>query len=103
MELYYKDLISEEETLDKLVDDLMLVVQGVDELAKAAGVNLPRKPREELASRLERLKASCQRLKDRAYASARATDKLVRRYPYATLGVALAAGLLAGSLFARRR
>jgi ElaB/YqjD/DUF883 family membrane-anchored ribosome-binding protein len=102
MELYYKDLISEEETLDKLVDDLVLVVQGVDELAKAAGVNLPRQPREELAGRLARLKVSCSRLKDRAFAGARATDALVRRHPYASLGIAFAAGLLAGSIRRRR-
>src|SRR5215469_10495650 len=95
MELYYKDLISQEDTLDKLVDDLMLVVQGVDELAKAAGVSLPRQPREELHSRLARLKASCARLKDQAFAGARATDKLVRQNPYSSLGFALAAGLLA--------
>ena len=103
MELYYKDLISQDETLDKLVDDLMLVVQGVDELAKAAGVALPKQPREELATRLTRLKASCGRLKNQAFAGARATDQLLRRYPYSSLGFAVAAGLLAGIIIGRKR
>jgi len=31
MELYYKDLISEDASLEKLVDDLMLVVQGAND------------------------------------------------------------------------
>jgi len=103
MELYYKDLISEEATLEKLVDDLMLVVQGVDELAKAAGVNLPKEPREEIATRLAGLKASCSRLKDQAFAGARATDRLVRQYPYSSLGLAFVVWFLVGAGLSRKR
>ena len=69
MELYYKDLISEEASLEKLVDDLMRVVQGVEELAQAAGANPAELGAEELTSRLSRLKESCSRLKDRTVAT----------------------------------
>ena len=38
MELYYRDLISKDASLEKLVDNLMLVVQGAEEFAEATGV-----------------------------------------------------------------
>ena|SRR2546423_757878 len=103
MELYYKDLISEEASLEKLVDDLMLVVQGADAFAKAAGVNLSSEPVAEIATRLERLKASCHRVKKQAVRSALATDKLLRQYPYSALGFAFGLGVLAATLVHRRR
>ena len=103
MELYYKDLISEEASLEKLVDDLMRVVQGADAFAQAAGLNLSDQPASEIATRLERLKASCRLVKKQARASALATDKLLRQYPYSSLGFAFGLGLLAAALISRRR
>ena len=50
MELYYKDLISEEASLERLVDDLMLVVQGADQFADASGA-LSGPKKEEIRSR----------------------------------------------------
>jgi ElaB/YqjD/DUF883 family membrane-anchored ribosome-binding protein len=99
MELYYKDLISKEASLDKLVDDLMFLVQGADEVAELAGVNLAAAPKEEISHRLVRLKESCRLIKQRAVA----TDKLFRQYPYSSLGFAFAAGILVGALLNRRR
>lgn len=101
MELYYKDLISKEASLDKLVDDLMLVVQGAQEIADAAGVKLPPHRQQEFATRLERLKEGCRRLKQQAADKAHAADKAVRDHPYATAGIAFAAGLLLGVLINR--
>ena len=101
MELYYKDLISEEASLEKLVDDLMLVVQGADEFAQAAGLN--QRPSEEIATRLAWLKASCRRVRLQAQASALATDKLLRQYPYSSLGFAFGLGVLATALLIRKR
>ena len=101
MELYYKDLISKDASLEKLVDDLMLLVQGANEFAEANGTSLPPESKQELTSRLERLKRSCARLKDQTVAGARATDKLLRRYPYSALGFSFALGLLAGVLAKR--
>jgi ElaB/YqjD/DUF883 family membrane-anchored ribosome-binding protein len=103
MELYYKDLISRDSSLEKLVDDLMLVVQGADELAQAAGSKLGELEKQELHSRLEQLKVGCERLRQHAVAGARAADRVMRRYPYSTAGFAFAAGLLvAWSLFHRQ-
>jgi|SRR4051812_35732546 ElaB/YqjD/DUF883 family membrane-anchored ribosome-binding protein len=103
MELYYKDLISEDASLEKLVDDLMLVVQGANEFAEAAGANLAQFKRDEIQTRLQRLKESCRKIKDQAMAGAVATDKVLREHPYSSLGFAFACGLLAGTLVTRKR
>jgi ElaB/YqjD/DUF883 family membrane-anchored ribosome-binding protein len=103
MEVYFKDLISEDATLDKLVDDLTRLVQGVDDFARAVGVNLPEQSREELVSRLGRLKEHCRRVKDQAVAGAQATDKLLREHPYWSLAIVFGLGLAVGAGLCRRR
>jgi ElaB/YqjD/DUF883 family membrane-anchored ribosome-binding protein len=102
MELYYKDLISEENSLEKLVDDLMLLVQGANEFAEAAGANLSHLPNEELKTRLERLKEGCRRVKEQARKSALATERVVKDYPYTSMGFAFAIGMVAGVMLRRR-
>ena len=101
MELYYKDLISEDASLEKLVEDLMCVVQGVEEFTQVAGASLEPELKEKLASRLERLKATCRQLEDRAIAGAIATDRLVHAFPYSAAGFAFGFGLLLGALLPR--
>jgi ElaB/YqjD/DUF883 family membrane-anchored ribosome-binding protein len=95
MELYYKNLISEDASLEKLVDDLMLVVQGADELAHTAGTELTLADKEEITSGLQRIKSGYQRLQKRALVGARAADRLLRDYPYSSAGFAFALGMLA--------
>jgi ElaB/YqjD/DUF883 family membrane-anchored ribosome-binding protein len=102
MELYYKDLISKEGSLEQLVDELMRVVQGTDELAET-GEPLTEERKAEIVTRLARIKAACSHLKDRATAGARATDRALHQYPYSFAGVAFAAGLLAGLMISRSR
>lgn len=102
MELYYKDLISEEASLERLVDELALIVQGADEFAAAAGVGLEPSRKAEIVSRLEKLKDGCRRLQRQTVAGARATDKLLRAYPYSAAGLGFAAGLLAGVVLKRK-
>ncbi len=103
MELYYKGLISEEASLEKLVDDLMLLVQGGDEADGAAGAGLAKHQREEIRTRLQRLKERCGQLRQQAMAGARATDKLLKQHPYSSLGFVFALGLLAGAMLSRRQ
>ncbi len=103
MELYYKDLISEEASLEKLVDDLMLVVQGADEFVQAAGSTLPQHQKAAITSRLEQLKHGCRRVQQDAKAAALAVHKVLRQYPYSFAGAAFAVGLLAGVWLARRQ
>jgi ElaB/YqjD/DUF883 family membrane-anchored ribosome-binding protein len=103
MELYYKDLISKDASLEKLVDDLMRVVQGANDLAEAAGTGLLPEHREEIATRLQRLKEGCLRLKQHAISTALATDKLMRQYPYSFAGFAFGLGILTGAFFRKLR
>jgi ElaB/YqjD/DUF883 family membrane-anchored ribosome-binding protein len=99
MEVYYKQLISKEASLEKLVDELTRVVQGADELAEAAGAHLTQEASKEMRSCLEQLKESCNRIKEHALAGAVATDKAVRRYPYSSIGIAFGLGLVTATIF----
>ena len=103
MEVYFKDLISKDASLEKLVDDLALVVQGADDYARAVGASVPSATREEVVGRLDALKRNCVRLKNQAVLGARATDKLVRANPYSSLAVFFVAGLVVGGALLRRR
>jgi len=103
MEVYYKDLISKEATLEKLVDDLMLVVQGAEEFAEANGAHLEQASQAELRSRLEELKLRCRRLRHHAVEGVQAADKLMRRHPYSTISVAFGIGLLTAWCLRRKR
>ena len=102
MEVYFKDLISREATVDRLVDNLMRVVQGVEEFAEASGAKL-QSDRPEVASKLARLKESCGRVKQHAQNTALAVDKTMRRHPYTSIGVAFTCGLALGFLAMRSR
>jgi MYXO-CTERM domain-containing protein len=101
MEVYYKDLISEEASLEKLVDDLTRLVQGAP--ADAPGMGLGRVRQAEITSSLERLKERCRHFQEQACAGAVATDKLLRQNPYSSFGWAFGLGILGGVLLARRR
>jgi ElaB/YqjD/DUF883 family membrane-anchored ribosome-binding protein len=103
MELYYKDLISEEATLEKLVDDLMYVVQGGKDISDSISTGIHGNKREEIIAKLQILKQGCSRLKEQAMLGAQATDRFLRRYPYSVVATAVAGGLVLGFLFARKR
>lgn len=96
MEVYFKNLISEDGSLEKLVDDLEGVVQGADQFAATVAPNLPEPSRAELTQRVTRLKNNYERVKQQASAGVRATDKVVRAYPYWTIGAGLVAGFFIG-------
>lgn len=103
MELYYKDLISKEATLDELVDDLVQMVQGADEFAQETAEKLPRYQKVEITSKMNRLKETCMRIREQVVGGAQATDKVLRRNPYSLAGVAFGLGLLVGVLACKKR
>jgi ElaB/YqjD/DUF883 family membrane-anchored ribosome-binding protein len=59
--------------------------------------------RKRLAAALESAKKITGNIRDKAVASAKATDEAVREHPYKAVGIALGAGVLLGFLIARRR
>jgi ElaB/YqjD/DUF883 family membrane-anchored ribosome-binding protein len=101
MEVYFKELISKDSSLDKLVDDLERVVQGADDLAKSLGTKLAERP--DLAHRVQKLKASCERINQEIIARAQATDRLVRKYPYPFIGGAVLLGTFLGAKLSSRK
>ena len=97
MELYFKELISKEASLEKLVDDLERVVQGADDFAREIGGDLAEHARNDISLRLHRLKEGCQRINSEIISKARATDRLVRKNPHIFVGAAVLAGLIVGA------
>jgi ElaB/YqjD/DUF883 family membrane-anchored ribosome-binding protein len=94
-----------EASTERLLRDLQNVVRDGEELLRAGVKDLSEKgvaAREKLAAALEVAKETRHRLEERAVASAKATDKLVREYPYQSLGAAFGIGLMIGVLVNRR-
>ena len=101
MEIYFKNMTTEDLPTERLVEDLMKLVYDAEDLVKAAGGQLVEQRKEQLTTTLDRLKASCANIQASASASARATERLIRRHPYPSVGVALGLGLLLGVLLKR--
>jgi len=94
-----------EESTQRLLEDLKAVVHDGEELLRAGVQDLGERglaARERLAAALEVAKETRRRLQERAVSSARATDRLIREYPYQSLGIAFGAGMLFGILVNRR-
>ena len=53
--------------------------------------------------RLEKIKEACNRIKKQAMSGMRATDKLLRQYPYSSLGFAFGLGVLTAVLVQKAR
>jgi ElaB/YqjD/DUF883 family membrane-anchored ribosome-binding protein len=99
------DLKSSDVTREKLLQDFKLIIRDTEELLKSTAGDLGEKAkatRERLTSALASAKVNCQRLEERAIEQARATDKLIRDYPYHSVGIALGVGLLFGALLNRK-
>ncbi len=98
MEVYFKNLSAEETPTERLVEDVMALVSEAEDFVKLSSANLEEGDKEELKTSLERIKAQCEKVKQQAFAGARQADQLIRRHPYASLGIAFGAGMLVGLL-----
>lgn len=97
------------EANQQLVEDLKQVSRDAEALVKATAGEAGEKARairSRLNTALESAKATCERIgkevQDQAVQTARSTDRVVRKYPYETIGVAFGVGLLVGVLVGRR-
>ena len=102
MEVYFENLTAKNASLDKLAEDVSLLVHDAEELVQASGAKLSARSKAELENALERVKTRGERVKRQALAGARATDRVIRQYPYQSLGVIFALGFLLG-LFLKRK
>jgi ElaB/YqjD/DUF883 family membrane-anchored ribosome-binding protein len=103
MEVFFKNLTGEEVSIEKLVDDLTLLAQDIEELVKVSGAHLGEESKEQLATAVERVKNRCERLKVQAINGAKATDRAIRMHPYASLGIAVGVGFALGALTKSRK
>ena len=98
MEVFFKNLTGEEVSIEKLVEDLTVLAQDVEELVKVSAGNLGEESKEQLVSAAKRIRARCERLKTQAVAGAKATDRAIRLHPYTSLGIAVGVGFILGAL-----
>jgi ElaB/YqjD/DUF883 family membrane-anchored ribosome-binding protein len=94
-----------EESTEKLLHDLQTVVNDGEELLRAGASELSERgmaARERLAAALEVAKDTQRKLQERAVAGAKQADRLVREYPYQSIGIAFGTGMLIGVLINRR-
>ena len=96
---------STEATREKVVADFKALMRDAEDLMKVTADDLGEKAkeaRERLTEAISKAKDSCAGLEEKAAASAKATDKVIREHPYQSLGVAFGVGLLIGVLINRR-
>ena len=92
-------------TFDKLAADFKIVVHDAEALLKATAGEVGEKAREartRLSTSLQNCKASLHQLEEKAVASAKVADKVIRDHPYQSIGLAFGVGLLIGVLVGRR-
>ena len=90
---------------DKLVTSLKRVGTESQELLKATAGAVGEKAsaiRDRLSDALETAKDNCRELQEKAIEGAEATDKVIRKHPYQSLGIAFGVGVLIGVLVGRR-
>ncbi len=102
MEVYFENLTAENASLNQLAEDVSVLLQDAETLVQASGGNLSPASKAELASALARMKAHGERIKQQALRGARATDRVIRQYPYQSMGVALGLGVLLGVILRRK-
>ena len=102
MEVFFKNLTAENASLEQLAEDVSLLLDDAEALVQATGANLSAASKAELESALERVKTRGERIKQQALAGVRATDRIIRQYPYQSLGIVFGLGVLVGLLLKRK-
>ncbi|HUR47150.1 MAG TPA: hypothetical protein VMZ27_14820 [Candidatus Saccharimonadales bacterium] len=102
MEVFFKNLSAEGIETDRLVGDLVALVEETETFLRSPESALAHESREQLLTKLERVKACSGKIREQAAAGARATDRVIRNHPYTSLGLVLLAGIVGGFLVGRK-
>jgi ElaB/YqjD/DUF883 family membrane-anchored ribosome-binding protein len=102
METYFHKLSPEDGTRQKLIHDLRSLATDLEVLLKASAGNIADQSKAELLVLLEKLKIASQRIEEETVAGAKAVDRVIRRNPYPTMGIALLGGVILGVLIRGR-
>jgi ElaB/YqjD/DUF883 family membrane-anchored ribosome-binding protein len=103
MEVYFGNLTAERGHADKLAGEIESLLQNAEELVQSTGSQLPAEERQRLGELLARLKSSAAEFRIQAVNGLKATDRVIRKHPYQSAGIALGVGLLVGVLVGRSR
>ena len=99
-------MITDAEHREEVMKDLKRIVRDSEELLQDSAGAVGAKAhelRQRLTHTLESAKATCSRLQERTQQKAKAADKVIRDYPYQSIGVAFGIGLLIGLLVTRKQ
>ena len=99
METFFKNLTPEEGTAEKLLRDLNVLREDTEELFRVTGGKLAEKSKQKFLTAVEKVKATCHDIQDKA----NATDRNIRQYPYSAVGIAFGLGLIFGVAILGRR
>ena len=94
-----------ERSTERLLQELHAIVHDGEELLRTSPPESGEKgqaAREKLAAALEVAKETRRRLEESAVTGAKQADRLIREYPYQSLGIAFGIGLLIGVLANRK-
>jgi len=75
---------------------------GVVEVRRRGGGGKAAELRARLQTSLDKAKDTCRKLEGHAVESAKAADRVIRRHPYESMGIAFGVGVLLGVLINRR-
>ncbi len=95
----------ETKTREQLAEELRALTRDAEALLETSGEELERQTQElqqKLKGALDLFAGGYEGLAEQAKAGVQAADKVIRRNPYAALGVALGAGFLVGYLTKRK-
>lgn len=95
-----------EDSTEKLLKDLNEIIRDGEELLGAGSSQLGDKAdaaREKLQQALDAARETGRRIQERAIATGRAADRIVRDHPYQSMGVAFGVGLLIGYVTRRNK
>ena len=90
---------------EQLAEELRALTKDAEALIGSSGEDLLRQSQElqqKLKGALDLISVGCENFGEQAKAGAKAADKVIRKNPYAAIGIALGAGLLVGFLIKRK-
>jgi ElaB/YqjD/DUF883 family membrane-anchored ribosome-binding protein len=102
MEIFFKNLTPEQGTPDQLLQDLNALREDTEELFRATAGTMAERSKSKFLNSVERMKATCNDLRERTSERVQDADETVRQYPYSAIGVALGIGIIIGFLSRRR-
>jgi ElaB/YqjD/DUF883 family membrane-anchored ribosome-binding protein len=102
MEIFFKNITPEQGTTEQLLEDLNTLREDTEELFRATAGTLAERSKSKFLNSVERMKATCNDLRERTSTHVQDVEETLRQYPYSAVGVALGIGIIIGFLSRRK-